>query len=248
MKKIGIVGGVAWASTLEYYAEICRRSEERHIASRLEGVPSTPEMTIESLDHRKAVAYLGTDGDEDSWADFDEYHRAALRRLESAGADFGLIASNTPHHRLETIMRGVKIPVLSLFEAVASETAQLGVKRVLILGTALTMRSQRFRDEFSKHGIEAAGPRDESARAMTIQLIEGLQLGHLQGAADRLMNIAKLPSEGQDGSQSAVCLACTELPLAFPLSKARPWFELDGTLYINTTIVHARAAFERAVE
>jgi aspartate racemase len=87
MKKIGIVGGVAWLSTVDYYSEICRRS-----------VPSTPEMSLESLDLNKVVSYLGIDGDEESWQ-FDDYHRAALQRLEASGAEFAVMASNTPHHR-----------------------------------------------------------------------------------------------------------------------------------------------------
>lgn len=73
MKKIGIVGGVAWPSTVEYYSEICRRSERWHVARNLEDVPSTPEMSIESLDLNKAVSYLGIDGDEESWVQFDDY-------------------------------------------------------------------------------------------------------------------------------------------------------------------------------
>ena len=136
MKKIGIVGGVAWISTVDYYTEICTRSEEWHAASNLPGPPSTPEMVIESLDHNKAVAYLGVEGDEESWRRFDDYHRAALQRLELSGADFALMASNTPHHRFETIVRGVTIPVLDIFEVVAKESAQIGASEVLILGTA----------------------------------------------------------------------------------------------------------------
>jgi aspartate racemase len=245
VKKIGIVGGVAWPSTVEYYTEICRLSEERHFASGDTGAPSIPEMTIESLDHRKAVSYLGVEGDEESWAPFDDYHRAALLRLKAAGADFTLIASNTPHHRFDSIVRGVGIPVLNLFEVAGVEAARLGANRVLILGTALTMRSQRFRDEFLKHGIDAAGPSDDAASASIVELIHKLQLGETADAAERLCAIAKTSAPG---AHTLICLACTELPLAFPQHKSRPCFELDGVLYLNTTIVHARAAFGYAVE
>jgi aspartate racemase len=228
MKKIGIVGGVAWASTVEYYSEICRRSE-----------PATPEIGIESLDLNKAVSYLGTDGNEDSWRQFDAYHRAALQRLESSGAAFALIASNTPHHRLEAIVHGVTIPVVSIFEAVARESARIGTKQVLILGTALTMSSPVFRNEFAKYGIEAAGPNDESTRSVIIELIKDLQQGKLDGAAERLAGIAK---------GKVTCLACTELPLAFPREKRLPTFESNGILYINSTIAHVNAAVNFALD
>jgi aspartate/glutamate racemase len=63
MKKIGIVGGVAWLSTADYYSGICRRSEQWHVERNLPGVPSTPEMSVESLDVNKAISYRGIDGD-----------------------------------------------------------------------------------------------------------------------------------------------------------------------------------------
>jgi aspartate racemase len=235
MKKIGIVGGVAWRSTLDYYSEICRRCEECP-------TPSTPEISIESLDLNKAVSYLGIDGDENSWEQFDEYHRAALQRLEASGAALAIIASNSPHHRLEAILRGVGIPVVSIFEAVATESARIGAADVLILGTALTMSSQVFQKEFAKQGIKASGPDDHNLRSMTIQLIKDLQQGKLNGGADRLRNIAKL------SSRNIVCLACTELPLAFPHQKTVPTFEQDGILYINSTIVHVNAALSFATK
>jgi len=247
MKKIGIVGGVAWISTVDYYTEICTRSEEWHAASGLPGPPSTPEMVIESLDHNKAVAYLGVEGDEESWRGFDDYHRAALQRLELSGADFALMASNTPHHRFETIVRGVTIPVLDIFEVVAKESAQIGASEVLILGTAVTMRSARFREAFARHGIQGVSPADEMARRSTIELIQDLQLGKVEGAAKRLAAIAEECYQ-QFKRQPLVCLACTELPCAFPEWKMFPFFGVDDIVYINAAILHANAAFNFAVE
>ncbi|HTS46467.1 MAG TPA: aspartate/glutamate racemase family protein [Bryobacteraceae bacterium] len=246
MKKIGIVGGVAWISTVDYYTGICRRSKEWHAAGNLPGPPSTPEMVIESLDHNKAVAYLGVEGDEESWRQFDEYHRAALLRLEMSGADFALIASNTPHHRFESIVRGVTIPVLDIFEVVAKESAHIGASGVLILGTAVTMSSARFREAFSRHGIQAVSPADAAARRSTIELIQDLQLGKLEGAAERLAAIAE-ECYRQFNRQPLVCLACTELPCAFPEQKMFPFFGVDNTVYINAAILHANAAFNFAV-
>jgi aspartate racemase len=247
MKKIGIVGGVAWLSTVDYYSEICRRSEQWHLARNLKGVPSTPEMSIESLDLNRAVSYLGTDSDQQSWSKFDEYHRAALNRLEASGCDFALMASNSPHDRFSAIVRGIKIPVINMFEVVAKESARIGASKVLILGTDLTMRSPQFREEFAKYGVEAAGPTDETARDMTIELITELQFGKLEGAAERLGTIAKTSFNQQFRTRPIVCLACTELPLAFPEKKMLATFDYEGVLYINTAAVHINAAFDYAV-
>ena len=247
MKKIGIVGGVAWPSTVDYYTEICRRSERLHVASNLPGMPTMPEISIESLDLRKAIAYLGTDDDEVSWSRFDDYHRVALQRLEASGAEFAVIASNTPHHRFAAIVRGIGIPVINLFDVVARECARVETRQVLILGTALTMRSEKFREAFAAVGIDAAAPQDEAAWTSTIDLIAELQRGTLDGAAERIGRIARSSFKPPFIAQPAVCLACTELALAFPEQKTLALCELNGITYINTSAMHIGATFDFAV-
>lgn len=242
MKKIGIVGGVGWRSTVEYYSEICRRVDACHQAKRMEGTPSTPEIAIESLDLARAFAWLGNDKDERSWAQFDEYHREALLRLQASGAEVALMASNTPHHRFDEIVRGVRIPVISILDAAAKESLRIGARQVLVLGTALTMGSGKFRIAFAKHGIELAAPKDDGAREMTVALIAELQRGRVKGTATRLgkIAIASWPFKGEP----VVCLACTELPLAFPTSQMLPSFKYGGVTYINTAAAHIGAVLK----
>lgn len=247
MKKIGIVGGIAWRSTVDYYAGICSRSEQWQLARNLHAVPSMPEISIESLDLNKAVSYLGTDDDEASWQKFDDYHREALKRLQANGVDFALLASNTPHHRFERIVCGLTMPVISILDAAAKECARIGVREALILGTALTMSSVRFREGFQKYGISAAGPDGEAVRARAAALIADLQLGKVEGSAERLGAIARSSFPGQFRTQPAVCLACTELALTFQRQKMLASFEHDGIRYINTTAAHIEAAFDFAV-
>jgi len=249
MKKIGIVGGVGWQSTTEYYSELCRRSEEFHLARNPHDVPTMPEISIESLDLAKAISYLGSDDDDgQSWSQFDDYHQRALKRLEANGADFALMASNTPHHRFEAIVRNIRIPVISILDEMAKESARIGAQQVLLLGTALTMRSPKFRETFSKYGIEASGPLDESLRTMTVELITELQLGKSESADERLATVAKRSLDANRFTdQPAVCLACTELALAFARMKQLATFDYDGILFINTTAVHIDAAFNFAV-
>ena len=148
-RKIGIVGGVAWRSTVDYYTGICLRSEQRQLELDPHAAPAMPEMSIESLDHERVLSFIGSDDDESSWRQFDDYHRAALQRLEASGADFAVLASNSPHHRLPAITRGIAIPVISIIDAMGAAAARLGAEEVLILGTAITMRSPRFREGFA---------------------------------------------------------------------------------------------------
>ena len=247
MKKIGIVGGVSWLSTVAYYTGICRLAEKAHFSAGLDGAPAIPEMVIESLDHRRAVAACGTDPDEGSWREFDAYHADALRRLESSKADFALIASNTAHHRLSAISGGIGVPLLNLFDELAAEAASVGSREVLILGTAITMGSKPLRDAFLRRGISASGPASASAREATIHLVEDVYSSNGAGSLKRLESIVAGELGARPGAAPTVCLACTELPLVFPRSEGAPSFEHGGITFLDSTWVHINAAYQVAV-
>jgi aspartate racemase len=246
VKKIGIVGGIAWTSTVDYYSGICRRCEQQGEAQNPGTLASMPEIAIESLDLKTALSYLGSDENEQSWKRFDDYHRRALKRLESNGADFAIMAANAPHHRYSAITQGIEIPVINLLEVVAKASLRIGAREVLILGTALAMRSPKFREALLKYGIRAAGPGDETSRTTTAALVSDLQLGKLEGSAERISKIVHA-CLGERSSGCAVYLACTELLLAFPNQKDFGTFEHDGVSYLNSTALHIDAAFEFAM-
>jgi aspartate racemase len=247
MKKIGILGGIAWPSTVDYYSELCRRSDHWHLARNPKAIPSTPEMSIESLDLNKVFSLIGNDEDEASWTQFDDYHRQGLQRIEASGADFAVMASNSPHHRFSSITREIKIPVLNLLEVVAEEASRQGAREVLILGTALAMRSAKFCEAFAKHGIKASGPSNKAAKSAISAMIFDLQRGQIHGAAEQIGAIAKTEFRSQFSGRPVVYLGCTELPLAFPHQKTLGTFEQDGVLYLNSTALHIDATFEFAL-
>jgi len=247
LKKIGIVGGVSWYSTVEYYKTICRLSHERQHNRGPEGPPAIPEMAIESLNINKSFSLRGRSGDDASWRQFEAYFQAALRRLVGSGADFAIIASNTPHNRYDSITKGINIPVLNIFEEVAKECERHGVHSALILGTAPTMSSAVFPALLAKYGIHGTVPRTDQDQALVIKLIDQLQAGESHGAAEQVQRITERSMSTNSGKRQAVCLSCTELPLAFPGFGDVSTFEIDGVLYLNTTFIHAKAAFDYAV-
>lgn len=245
MRKIGIVGGLSWQSTIEYYSELCQRSLRWHSGKRSGSSPGTPEICIESLDLSTAVSYFGIADDEGSWSKFDEYHRGALRRLVHAGAEIAIIASNTPHHRFEQIVAGIGIPVIHIVDAVAAACTKLGIRELLLLGTELTMTSHVFRSRFAMYGIAANGPDDPDVRAETTALISALQRNQLAAAEARLRNITARALG--DAKGRAVCLACTELPLALRDSRSLEAFVFDDALYINANVIHVNAALRASI-
>lgn len=238
---------MSWYSTVEYYKTICQLSHE-HLHNRgPEGPPAVPEMAIESLNINKSFNLRGRPGDDASWRQFEAYFQTALRRLVTSGADFAIIASNTPHNRYDTITKGISIPVLNIFEEVAKECGRHGVRNALILGTAPTMSSTVFAALLAKYGIHGTVPATDQDQALVIKLIDQLQAGESLGAAEQVQRIAERSLSINSGKRQAVCLSCTELPLAFPGLGDASTFEIDGVLYLNTTFIHAKAAFEYAV-
>ena len=119
MKKIGIIGGLAWPSTLDYYRLLCSKTNEHFRAQGATAPFPTPPITIESLNINDTRKLRGKDGDEASWARFDNVFRKTFGRLQQAGADFGIIASNTPHMRLKSITKGLDFPIISILDTTA---------------------------------------------------------------------------------------------------------------------------------
>jgi aspartate racemase len=246
MKKIGLVGGLAWISTMEYYSEIHRAGVSKCKGADKPAQQPSLEMSIESLDLQTALSYIGKEGDETSWSKFDAYHRDALLRLQQCGVECAAIASNTPHTRFDSIVHGVDMPVVDMFTVVAEEAASQSPGQVLILGTPLTMKSDRFRRVLRSYGVRAIDVTNNAAISETLELIGRLQRGPVQHAAEKIERIVRRLWDAPLKVQPCVILACTELPLAFQKSIQKPLLISGGITYINPMAIHIRAILEYA--
>lgn len=245
MKKIGILGGVGWASTVDYYRAIAEGAG-RYFAQSGHGSPlPVPPMTIESVTQARTRALRGVAGDEASWAGFDAVFRDALLTLERAGCDFGIIASNTPHARLHAIRPGVSMPILSIFDATSEATASTGASKALVLGTTVTMQATDYSDRLAKEGI-AANDRLPKADIAEMQAMIDSDFYGGASANARARLLAFCDAQAEPGT--AILLACTELPLAFPDHLDDPVFEVDGHLFINPSAAHVAAALKEALQ
>lgn len=245
MKKIGILGGVGWASTVDYYRAIAEGAG-RYFAERGHGSPlPIPPMTIESVTQAKTRALRGVAGDEESWSAFDAVFREALLTLQNAGCDFGIIASNTPHARLHAIREGVSMPILSIFDATADATASTGATKALVLGTTVTMQARNYADRLAAENITANARLPEPEIAEMQAMIDSDFYG---GASDTAHARLLAFCNKHAAPGTAILLACTELPLAFPDHLDDPVFEADGHLFINPSAAHVAAALKEALE
>ena len=246
MKKIGIVGGLAWPSTADYYRLLCKKTNEHfRMADAPHPLPSPP-MIIESLNISETRAARGEDNNEASWATYDNIFKDAFVRLKKAGADFGMIASNTPHMRLESIRQGLDFPVVSILDTTASLAAEYGALNALVLGTPVTMKSAVYPKALTEHKVTSL-PQPNEATIEDLRKIIDIDLYHgkIEGAADRILTISK--ENISNHKTDIVCLACTELPLAFPQFTDLAYFEIDGIRFINTIAAHVERALQKTL-
>src|SRR5688572_30350374 len=133
MKAIGIIGGLGWPSTVDYYRLLCVKASNAE-RDRGAAVPyPTPHLLIDSLNMARVRELRGTEGDHESWRSYESVFRESFERLRRGGAELGIIASNTPHMRLEGIRRGLQLPVLSILDSTAAAVVALRARRALVL-------------------------------------------------------------------------------------------------------------------
>jgi aspartate racemase len=249
MKKIGILGGLAWPATIEYYKAICQLSQSYHSQFEFNGPSPMPEMCIESVNINYSFNQRGQVGNDSSWKRYDAYFNSALQRLERNGVDFAIITANTLHTRFESITKNIGIPVLSIYGAIAEECKKHEINQFLLLGTDPTMKSDSLPAFMKANGIDAFPPPDKEMQLKIVSLISELFEGRNDTGRAVLNEVIDSSYRQKDTNQKTVCLACTELPLAFGGNEQHmATFAEDDVMYLNTTIIHAKAAFEYAVQ
>ena len=246
MKKIGIIGGIGWPSTMEYYRLICEASQKHHQNKTFSGPSPMPEIAIESLNMHFTVNNRGT-SELGSWCTWDSYFQRACRRLEQSGAELILLASVTPHARLEVISEGINVPVISVYEAIGLHCKTRGIDNLLVLGTMPTMTSQAFKNGVAKFGVNTIYPPTEELKTRVTEVIERLYQNQIEGSSVAIDSIvrASLPSDQLD--TTVTCLACTELPTGFRDASDKSEFEYKGIQYINSSVLHAISAFDACI-
>ena len=148
MKTIGIVGGIAPASTIEYYKYLIDAYRQTSPGG------AYPSIVINSIDPRRMLGMM----DAGDMSGTIEYLVSALRVLADAGVDLSLFASNTPHVLFDEIRSQSPVPLISIVEAARDEAQRRGFRRVGLLGTGFTMRATFYRDAFAAAGIALVAP------------------------------------------------------------------------------------------
>lgn len=201
MRVIGLIGGMSWESTAEYY-----RLANELVRERLGGYHSA-RVVLTSVDFAD-VERLQASGD---WAAAGELLAAEARRLRAAGAEVVVLCTNTMHKVADAVAAAVDVPFLHLADTTADAVRAAGVQRVGLLGTRFTMEQDFYRERLAGHALEVLVP-DEAGRAVVHrviydELVHGMVRPESRAAYVDVM--AGLVARGAEG----IVLGCTEIEL-----------------------------------
>jgi aspartate racemase len=229
MKKIGMIGGLSWVSTAEYYKRI------NEITQTLAGGVTSARIVLESVNRQEYVEAVIERKDER--AARAQIGRSA-RALQAAGADFIVITCNDVHRFVPDLQPELDIPFLHIAEVTAKAIKARGLKKVAILGVRKTMESDFYPELLASSGIEAVIPNEEEKRfihdSIYQELVHNRFLEETRSEYQRI--IERLGERGAD----CVALACTEIPLLLePEDAPLPAF--------STTELHCQAAVAMAL-
>ncbi|MFC1846054.1 aspartate/glutamate racemase family protein [Chloroflexota bacterium] len=225
MKKIGILGGMGPESTVEYYRIITTLCRQRGIEKRY------PVIIIYSLDLQEFMGLV----ESGNLTEVIALLGKAIDSLYKAGADFALMAANTPHIVFNEVAARSPIPLLSIVEETGKEARKANYTKVSLMGTKFTMQADFYSNIFSgKYGISVVNPekadQDYIHHKIMTELADGLIV---EETRQELARIARAMAD-KEGAE-ALILGCTELPLI--LSE-----QVIGIPVLDTTRIHAEAA------
>lgn len=229
MKTIGLIGGLSWESSAEYYRilnmEVARRLGGLHSAQSL--LFSVDFAEIEALQH------------EGRWDEATAQMIEAAQRVERGGADCLLICSNTMHRMADAVQERISIPLLHIADATGERIRERGLTTVGLLGTRFTMEQDFYRGRLgSRYGLDVLIPEERERQVVHDVIYSELVRGEIRSASREAYQqiIAHLIERGAQG----IILGCTEIMLLIT--------QEDSTAPIfDTTTLHAQAAVDFAL-
>lgn len=228
MKTIGLIGGMSWESTITYYQVI-----NETVKNALGGFHSA-KILMYSVD----FAELEENMSKGNWDGNTEILTDVSKRLEQAGADFIVIATNTMHKLVPQIESKINIPILHIADATATAIKKDGHKKVALLGTRFTMTQDFIKQRILNAGIEVIVPEEEDIRTVDNIIFNELCLGQvLNSSREKYQHIIeKMKALDAEG----VILGCTEIGMLIS--------QKDSVLPVyDTTLIHAAEAAKLAL-
>ncbi|MET9226043.1 aspartate/glutamate racemase family protein [Lentzea sp. NPDC003310] len=227
MLTIGMLGGMSWESSAEYY-----RLANVLVREKLGGLHSA-KVVLHSVDFAE-IERMQVEG---RWEDAGKELAEAAAQVEAGGADFLLICTNTMHKVFDQVQAAVGIPVLHLGDTTAQAIKRAGFTTVGLLGTGFTMDQAFYRERLESQGLTVLVPSEEDRATVHRIIYDELCLGIVREQSRRAYQDVISRFEGAQG----VILGCTEIELL--ISQA----DVPVPVF-PTTRLHVEAAVERAIQ
>jgi aspartate racemase len=201
VQTIGLLGGMSWMSSVEYY-----RILNQLVREKRGGLRSVP-LLLHSFDFAE-VASLQAAG---RWDDAGDLLASAAKGLEAAGAELLLICTNTMHKVAPAVQAAVSVPLLHIVDATAERVSAAGLTTVGLLGTSFTMQDGFYQQRMQDHGLRVLVPGEADRQVVHRVIFEELCAGVISAASRQAYRevIARLAAAGAEG----VILGCTEIEL-----------------------------------
>lgn len=225
MKKIGLIGGISWVSTADYYKYI-----NEDINKRLGGL-NFAECIIYSFNY----ADIKKNNDANDWDTTFKIILKASEGLKASGAEAILLCANTMHLIADKLQDSIGIPVIHIASATATEIKKQNIRKVALLGTKFTMEMDFFTSKLKEQNIEALIPDESDRDFIHYTIFEELGQGSIlpESKMRYITIINKLISQGVEG----VVLGCTEIPLLIK--------QEDVSIPVfDTALIHSKAAVD----
>lgn len=229
MKTIGLIGGMSWESSIEYYRIINEEARRR-----LGGLHSAKSLMV-SVDFEQ-VEQLQHSGD---WETLTRLMVEAAQQLERGGADFVVLCTNTMHKTAVSIQEAITIPFLHIADATAEQIKAAGIQKIGLLGTKFTMEHDFYKGRLTEQfGLDVLIPTDEARQTVHDVIYQELCLGNVVDSSRLAYRdiMANLVEQGAEG----IILGCTEITLLVD--------EGDSSVPLfDTTQIHAETAVSWAL-
>ena len=228
MKTLGIIGGIGPESTIDYYRQIVAAYRAR----KPDG--SFPPIIINSIDMTKMLAQIGAN----QMTDVTAYLVGEVNKLARAGAEFGLLAANTPHIVFDEIREAARIPLISIVEATCEAARARNIVRAGLFGTRFTMQGSFYPNVFAKRGLQIITPEEPEQDYIHDKYMHELVHGVFADETRRglLAIVDRLIDQQQI---QGLILGGTELPLILRDEQYR------GIPFLDTTRIHVERAVAR---
>lgn len=226
MKKLGLIGGTSWHSTIEYYRTINQAVNDHF------GNNTNPPLLVYTMNQAAVHQYQR----ENNWDAIARAFSEAGKSLQQAGAEAVMFCANTPHKIFDTIEAQLDVPMIHITDATSEAISAEGISNVCFIGTKYTMTESFLLDRFTKHKIDVLTPDDVQEIDELHRIIQQeLTFGEIKPQSKQyvLSSISRMLDNGAEG----IVLGCTEFPLMISQD------DLSVPIF-NTTAIHSQAAVD----